>query len=238
MAKSSFERVVGGISDIEKEKILQGMEERFDDQEFEDLVGKEREKTHEELEIIDLANKITNELRRRYGLENFDIPPQNIHVIKESEWPEDKKGNATYISEYQGVAAREQDSNISFLKKTIHEMVHFKSYNAMQVTRSEDPEAEEYRIGLTVHTRDGQVMYFRNLNEAVTEEITKELILQLGGNPLIKGEIQQTKNLANRYPDAMVFNGETIFGEDTYYAELLDETTLRCHWTSFWKGKI
>ena len=49
---SSFERVVGDLSETEKERILYDMGERFDDQVFEDLIGKEREKTKEELQNV------------------------------------------------------------------------------------------------------------------------------------------------------------------------------------------
>jgi hypothetical protein len=227
MSKSSFERIVGNVPDVEKERIMQTMEDRFDDQEFKDLIDKEREKTSEELQIINLANQVTNELLKRYGLDNFDIPPQNIHIIKEDEWPRDEKGSAVYISSFQGIATREQDSNIVFLKKAIHEMLHFKSYNAAQVTKSENPEVAEYRVGLVVHTRDGQTMYFKNLNEATTEEITKELIRKLPSENLIKEEIHQTQDLSSRYSDAVTASGQPLFGDDVCYAKLSDKTTVK-----------
>ncbi len=43
---SSFERVVGKISEKSKEQILKNKAEQFDDQIFEKLEGKEREKTY------------------------------------------------------------------------------------------------------------------------------------------------------------------------------------------------
>ena len=138
---SSFERVVGNISEAEKEQILRDKGERFDDQAFEDLKGKERQKTPEELQIISLANQATNEVRQRYGLENFDIPPENIHVITEETWPREKSA-AFFNSMLQGVAMREKLSNIAFMKTAFHEMLHFKSYNAAQITMEENPELD------------------------------------------------------------------------------------------------
>lgn len=216
---SSFERVVGNIPEIEKEQILRDKGERFDNQIFEDLKGKEREKTPEELQIISLANEATNEVRKSYGLENFDIPPENIHVIAEESWPKEK-GVAFYNSTLQGVAAREQPARIVFLKKIFHEMLHFKSYNALQVTMEENPELDEYRVGLTVHTRDGKKMYFVNLNEAVTEEMTKRFATKLFGNPLFAQEENRTKDVIAKYPRAVTGSGESLFGEDTFYAEV------------------
>lgn len=216
---SSFERVIGNIPDNEKEQILQEKGERFDNQIFEELKGKEREKTPEELKIISLANEATNEIRQKYGLENFDIPPENIHVINEESWPKNR-GTAFYNSALQSIASREQPSNITFMKKIFHEMLHFKSYNALQVTGGENPELDEYRVGLTVHTRDGKRMNFVNLNEAVTEEMTKRFTLKLLDNVLFAEEVKRTKDLVTRYPRAITGSGEPLFDDDTFYAEV------------------
>jgi len=216
---SSFERVVGNISEAEKEQILHDKEEMFDDQVFEDLKGKEREKTQEELQIISLVNAATNEVRQRYGLENFDIPPENIHVITEEAWPR-VKSVAFYNSMLQGIVAREQPAKIVFMKKIFHEMLHFKSYNALQIKMGENPELDEYRVGLTVHTRDGKRMYFVNLNEAVTEGMTKRFAAKLFDNPLFAGEIRQTKDVITKYPRAVTGAGEPLFDDNTFYAEV------------------
>lgn len=223
---SSFERVVGNISETEKEQILRDKGERFDDQTFEDLKGKEREKTPEELEIISLANQITNEIRQRYGLENFDIPPENIHVITEEAWPREKSA-AFFNSMLQGVAMREKLSNTAFAKTVFHEMLHFKSYNAAQITSGENPELDEYRLGLTVRTRDGKKMYFVNLNEAITEEMTKRFARKLLDNPLFSDEIGQTKDVMKKHPQAITASGEPLFDEDTFYAEVQGNKSWR-----------
>ncbi len=215
---SSFERVVGNISEVEKEQILRDKGERFDDQSFEDLRGKEREKTPEELQIISLANEATNEVRQTYGLEDFDIPPENIHVITEEAWPREKSA-AFFNSMLQGVAMREKLSNLAFMKTVFHEMLHFKSYNAAQITTGENPELDEYRLGLTVHTRDGRKMYFVNFNEAVTEEMTRRFARKLLNNPLFADEIKQTKEVMGKHPQAVTASGEPLFDQDTFYAE-------------------
>src|SRR6266478_1125160 len=98
MEHSSFERVVGSVSDAEKENIRREFDDQFNDQAFESLVGKEREKTPEELRIIALANEITNKLRKEYGLDDFDVPAQNIHIIKEDEWPRLQEATAIYMA--------------------------------------------------------------------------------------------------------------------------------------------
>lgn len=232
MAKSSFERVVGNIPEEEKKEILEAMRERFDDQLFQELVGKEREKTSEESEIITLANQTTNALRREYGLEDFDIPLGNIHVVKASEWPKEEEDSAAfYQSRMQAIAIHEQFSRSGFLHEVVHELVHFKSYNAMQVTLTEDPELRElrdYRVGLKVHKRNGENAYFNNLNEAITENITKELVTNIMlEHPLFKDEVAQTKKLATRYSNIGDEKGRPLFTDNLYHATLLDKTTWK-----------
>jgi len=223
---SSFERVVGNISEAEKEQVLRDKGERFDDQVFEDLKGKEREKTSQELQIISLANEATNEVRQKYGLENFDIPPENIHVITEEAWPREKSA-AFFNSMLQGVAMREKLSNTAFMKTVFHEMLHFKSHNAAQITVGENPELDEYRLGLTVRTRDGKKMYFVNLNEAVTEEMTKRFARKLLENPLFTDEIKQTRDMMTQHPQAITDSGKPLFDEDTFYAEVQGSKSWR-----------
>jgi hypothetical protein len=216
---SSFDRVVGKASEAEKERILQKAAERFDNQAFENLKGKEREKTAEELQVIALANELTNNLRRQYELEDFDIPPRNIHVITESAWKESgETGSALYASSRQAVATREQPANIVFMEKVAHELLHFKSYGALQVPVDQN-KVGEYRLGLIVHARDGKTEYFRNLNEAVTEELTKRLLANVQNHSLIKAEIEQSRTIRDRYPHAMGKDGP-LFNSDTFYAEV------------------
>ncbi|MDO8515655.1 MAG: hypothetical protein Q7S28_00195 [bacterium] len=232
MAKSSFERVVGNVPEEEKKEILEKMRERFDDQIFNELAGKEREKTPEESEIIALANEATNALRREYGLADFDVPQDNIHIIKTNEWPEYAEDHtAFYSSQMQAIAMQEQFSRSILLTHVIHELVHFKSYNAMQVTLTQDPKLRElrpYRGGLEIHKRDSDSVYFNNLNEAITEDITKELAINiLQEHPLFKEELEQTKELAARYSDISDENGNEFFTDDLYRATLLDKTTWK-----------
>ena len=217
---SSFERIVGNIPEAEKEQILRDKGERFDDQVFEDLKNKEREKTPEELQIITLANEATNEIRQRYGLENFNIPPENIHVITEEAWPRKERSVAFYNSMLQGIVAREQPAKIVFMKKIFHEMLHVKSYGAAQITTGENPELDEYRLGLTVRTRDGKNIYFVNLNEAITEEMTMMFGEKFFDNPLFAKETKQTRDVITRYPRAVAGSGVPLFDDDTFYAEV------------------
>lgn len=221
---SSFERVVGNISEAEKEQILRDKGERFDDQVFEDLKGQELEQTPEELQIIDLVNEATNEIRRQYGLKDFDIPPKNIHFMTEEQWL--AKGNeglalAFYDTKLQAIFMRKEPRIIPLLKTLIHEMLHFKSYNALQMTQGENRELHVYRIGLKVHARDdGEKKFFDRLNEAVTEELTMRITPQLWNDPLFAEELSRSQGVMAQYPRAETDSGAPLFDADTFYAEV------------------
>lgn len=221
---SSVERVVGKIPDDDKEEIIQKIGERFGNQSFRELEGKEREKTPEEIKIISLVNDATNEVRRMYGLEDFDVPPGNVHIIKENEWP--KKQGGLYRIELQGVLMKEDPVKMAFMVKTFHEMIHFKSYNSMQVTKEDDPNLDWHRLGLIIITRDGKHLYFRNLNEAVTEEISKRFASKLFNDPLFSEETRQTRDVMENNPQAVVSGtDDPLFDDDTYYAEIIGRSS-------------
>lgn len=223
---SSFERVVGKISEETREQILKSKAEQFDNQIFEELKGKEREKTLEELEIISLANEITNEVRKRYGLDNFNVPAKNIHVIKADKWPKEKVTTpAVYNTTFEGVVMQEHPSRIVFMNRALHEMLHFKSYKALQITDEKNSLLVDYRVGLTINARNGKKRYFTNLNEAVTEEITRRCFSKLSDKPVLIREIKQTKEIKEKYPDAITNSGEPLFNGDTIYAEVEGKKT-------------
>ncbi|MSU54784.1 MAG: hypothetical protein EXS48_03080 [Candidatus Staskawiczbacteria bacterium] len=223
---SSIDRVVGDINETEKERILSEQGERFDDQIFEELKDSEREKTKEELKIISLVNEVTNRVRRKYDAGDFNIPPANIHIIEDEKWPREKS-NAFFKSNVQGIALREKPSNITFMKTVFHEMLHFKSYGALQMTNEENPELDEYRMGLTVRTRDGKIMYFKNLNEAITEEMTAKYARQLLNNPLFTKDIEQTEKITRENPYATSVSGGTLFNFNTFYAQIESKKSWR-----------
>jgi len=215
---SSFEQVVGNIPESEKGNLLYQKEERFSNQIFNELQEKECEKTQEEMSILSLVNEITNRLRKKYGLTEFNIPAKNIHIIKKEEWP--KRGRSASCNfMMQAIAIEKQDTKIAFMEKILHEMIHFKSYSSMQITTNEEPREDSYRAGLTITKRDGSRLYFRNINEAVTEELTKQLFLELSSHPIFSKEMNQTSKIAEKIESDFSVERKKYFGRDTYYAE-------------------
>ena len=229
MKNSSFERVVGKLPENEKERIIKKTEENFQNQEFDGLRGREKEKTPEQIKIISLANDLTNEIRRNYGLEDFDIPAKNIHVVKKEAWKEEgtlKNSSAFYHGEKQAIAIRDEPINIVFLSKVFHELIHFKAYNALQYTIAKNPQILPYRSGFVVNERRNGREIFNNFNEAITEELTKKFTKKLFFNPLFSKELEQTRKTISRHPNTVDDQGNFLMrGEDMFFAKE-DKKTL------------
>ncbi|HBM45858.1 MAG: hypothetical protein UT05_C0006G0042 [Parcubacteria group bacterium GW2011_GWF2_38_76] len=141
----------------------------FKDQKLKYPFGiKEMKKTTEQSKIISDANRGTNEILKRYGLPEFFIPDENIHIINKG-W---KKfcnflgNNPKYIGFCyffrQLIGLLWVENNIGLVRHVIfHEMVHFKSFRAMAHIST----ASKPRCGLRIGEM-GLVF-----DEAITEEL-------------------------------------------------------------------
>src|SRR4030042_2537224 len=210
--KSSVERIVG-YSDEQKEEIKEILEQRFKKQDFEEieeteefegLKEKESKKTPEQVKIINLVDEETNKLLAKYDLPEFKIPSKNVHLFSEKNY-EDLRGikgaKGAFLSPAsQSVFISENDSKMMFLQMVFHEFIHFKSYQAFQKEIGAEESPQMYREGLRVSSRDGKRWYFRNLNEAVTEELFKRFYFQTAkDNPAFKKEIEKTEKIKDSF---------------------------------------
>lgn len=235
LRRSSVSRVVGPTSKAAKERILEIAAERFGAQEFEDIEGKEREKTAEEIEIISLVNEATNKLREKYGLAAFDIPPKIFHVIKKEEWWRKEDAGGFYHSPAQTVMMEEEEIKLKFMRIVLHEMLHFKSYNAWQA--AEGASATSYRVGLVIHKIGERGQYFNNLNEAVTEELAKRLFGGIADHPIFEQERRQTKKIIGRTERIETEGRDFIPKDDIVYARREGGKTWKEKLKDFFTGK-
>lgn len=225
---SSIDGVVGDIPPEGKKEILAHFAEVFKHQDFKELDRVEKEKTESEKKMIDLANKITNKILVKYGADNFEIPRQNIHIIKESCW-QDKENEATYFEEFQAVGMKERKSMVSFLEIAAHEMLHMKSRNLVHIPidleKSTD-NIKEFSSGLHVIARGGKKEYFVNLNEAILEELIKREVVGLLNSDNEDKEIMET-NKIKKYLSNGTLKDESIKSQedidDILYASFNDD---------------
>ncbi len=216
----TINRVIGQMPEEEKADILEEMKRRFNDQSFlqEDISSREKEKTPKHEEIIALADQLTNELLQKYGLPELKVPIDNVHMIHRKKWWPNIKLAGFYSSPLQAVAVRDDKFKLTVFKMVVHELVHMKSYNAMQLKRGFDDDTlvTDYRSGLETLARDIDVddHYFKLINEAVTESLAIEIFHQAKTNPMFAPDLSDSTNITHSLPAHDVYQNP-----DTYYVK-------------------
>lgn len=226
----SVKRVVGKVSESEKEKIFQRQRDEFRGQESfkarkrqEWLPNKEKEKTQEELAIVSMVNDLTNKILRKYGLESFDVPPENIHITKTNfitkllGFLSDSTVQGKFYNNQEAIEITDPAYRLGLAKTMLHEVIHFKSYNALQIRTDGNPIPSNYRLGVRVVSRDGENIYFKNLNEAITELLAKEYLEKIVGHPMFTQDVERYRE------DEMLHRA---IGEGSYYNEIEVFNTL------------
>ncbi|PJA62676.1 MAG: hypothetical protein CO161_05230 [Candidatus Portnoybacteria bacterium CG_4_9_14_3_um_filter_44_9] len=159
----SNERMLGKMPENEKQAVLREMLEEFAGKDFElkILRGLAREKTPDEMKIIDLVNERSNEVLAKYELPESIVPPDNFCVINKDDWRLGDK-DAISLPALQTIAMRDFGSNTGFAAVGLHELFHFKSLNTLQMAIGEGEMPSVYRAGLIVANRFTEEEYFKN----------------------------------------------------------------------------
>lgn len=214
---SSIDRIISAeLNDDQLGRVGKAVEKTFANQDFHDLKDIEKEKTPAEKEIIALCNTEIDRLRGSYGLPAFHMPEKNIHIIKADQWKVAGKTGLYKLSR-QGIVISAQPSNTQTAAILFHEMTHFASYAAMEY---QEKQVRDYRLGVEVRSRPGGLLHFVPMNEAVTSELTECFINSQLDQPLFADERQQTEELRLGDPSAVDNNGDLLFNDDTYYADV------------------
>lgn len=216
--KFSAERIVGGTG-AQKEEAEMYLREVFEHQDRDKLSGIEVEKSQEVLEDISLANEVTSAVLTEYGIQKEDIGADKIHVIRKEEWPERLSRSGAFFSfTKQGIAVRDGEPQVGLVHDLIHEIFHFKSYLAGQVTLH--GKLDNYRVGVTVNSRDGEREMFEGLNEAITEELTYQATQNPMFQRVLDAELQRIDRDIKHHSDAIAEDGSPLFTDQTYYVEV------------------
>jgi len=208
--KHSVDRFVGGKKEDQKEA-ARAMERRFKAQDIDQLKAIERPKSPEEMEMIEIANRETDRLREKYGLPEYHVPPENIHVIKGEKAKESGVDLAGRFSlERQGIIVNGGGTRMHRFAIIFHEMTHFKSFASME---PREDEIAPRRSGLNAWSGEDGRYAMRGLNEAVTEELTKRFIRSHEDHPMLAREMAEIREFRRR-------NGGEA--EDTSYFDVED----------------
>lgn len=207
MKTSSIDRSVGNFSEPQRQALYVAYQKVFNGQNIARLNRASLSKTRDQLKIIAEANAATNALRRKYGLENFDVPPENIHIIKKEVWgaPSTPNVDIFFTPLIQSIFLKDTPRNIRFAKKVFASMIRFKSYGAVQKL-TDSGEITDYRMGLWMCPRSrakavSGFAYFKELNDAIVETLAVRYIASQVGNILFKKELGETGELRKHAKD-------------------------------------
>src|SRR3989344_353913 len=225
MKESAINKVIGDISEEKKAAILKQRKDIFEKQQFKDLRELEKEKTPEELYVINLVNDVTNQVCRDLGLEDFNIAEKNVHVIKKEKWFRKESETEGFCEPLRGfVLMQERLPRIVFARNLLHEMIHMKLWNAAQMTRDATPKLRMYLSGISTTMRDGSRRVLNTINEAVIEELAIRYFPRIMSNSIFADEIRSTEDLLSQFPIAEI-NGVPLDVRDPEYGVYYIEPT-------------
>lgn len=201
----------------------------------------EREKTAEELTMIERASENVNQLRAKHGLAPADLKMEDVHMLrKESNTVEGKEGGSTGHSDGEAAVVTEYPKEAARFATIQHELIHLGGYNAINVPKDSD-EPKVYRVGLQVQGQkpdeEGNYPSFLSpLNEAVTEENARRITMAIPESDPELGKLttkrkqsledmEAIRKRGNPVADAAVLQEELYFTDVDWEKKTLDVQT-------------
>ena len=146
MAKGPEFRMIGGASPEKKEQAREKMEQALF-QHYESLSPREKEemakfeypKSEKEVALINFANRETDALMQEAGIEPYDVPAENYHLVASELYEEmagENSGTATTLVTKQGIIFDAQyfrDNPVFLAAVALHETLHLKGHFSMEV---------------------------------------------------------------------------------------------------------
>lgn len=206
MEKGPEIRIVGNVSTEKKEQVKKEMNQALFDhfeslpKEGQDQMRKlEYPKSEKEIALIDFANEETSRLMQETGIEPYDVPLDNFHIVPPELYKKIGSGGvATAFITRQGMifdAQRFRDNPVYFGAVALHELLHLKAHLSMEVWGENDEvEKTPYREGVTVkalqrYGYSGKYHeHFAGLHEAIVAETEKRLLGKLLDHPELAKE--------------------------------------------------
>ncbi len=169
--KSMYSRIIGLGADDERrlleERKLQWL------QNSKEPVPEEREKTAQEIEIIKGILQHMPAFCDRYGVIPLTITPEHIHFVEKTEeemqqmYPTE---NGLVVTALQFIVIFPTHVRLKDAENVVHELIHTTAFNSITFSQGK---VNLRRSGFEIHSRQGNIFYFSEINEAVTEELTR-----------------------------------------------------------------
>jgi len=163
-------RIVGSASTEKKAEVKKDLERNFSDQlasltevDREKLEQLEYPKSEQELALIAFANEETNRLMQEAGVEPYDIPTENYHIVPPEIYKKSAAGTGTASTFFKQQmiifnAENYRSNPVYFGASALHETLHLKGHTAFEV------EAEGEKIEKTLYRAGVEVLALQQLN--------------------------------------------------------------------------
>ncbi len=197
-------RIVGDASEENKQKIKEELGENFSNnlnafsEKERDLLEKyEYPKSKEEIELINFANNEVNKLRESFGLEPYDVPVENFHIVPPNIFhklltADAEVAAAIYSKQAIIFDASERGNLLSFSNSSIHELLHLKAHATFEVEEKDDEITKTiYRSGVSSVSAQSNVNphhHFYGLHEAIVSTQQKKMSSVILEHPLLLEE--------------------------------------------------
>ncbi len=196
-------RIVGGASEEEKEKAERNLLGYFGERHLEGLTEEERRelqereipKTESQRAVFVFANEKSNELMKRVGVDFYDVPDRNLHIVPFDIYKKVQRKEsavATTVQNRQEILVVQEEigeNETLFTDIAFHELMHLKSHYAVQVEEfpgekgKKEVKKTTYRSGLTMTSTQQKAEvdgwpheHFRGLNEAIVAMHEREFM--------------------------------------------------------------
>jgi len=218
-----------GNSFINTKKTFADESFELHEQRLKEIQQREITKDEKDIEIINLVNQKTNELLKKYNLNARDISIEQIHLLSEKDYNQllaQNTDSAEYSWYDQLVFVKKNNSDLIFAMRLFHELIHFKSYQAIQITNQKT--IELYRLGLIANSHNRKDRYFQNMNEAITEKLSKQFYgNELKLTSLFQAEIEDAERLREYSLTTAKNLAETENAIDIFQADF-NQRTFEC----------
>ncbi len=200
-------RVIGNANEESKQLAKKEIEQKLLDQlgslpetTKEDLKKVEYPKSKEEVAMINFANKETSNLMQEAGIEPYNVPIENYHIIPPELYKNKTRNKGTPIasSMNQGIlfnAKNVRGNLIHFGTVAVHETLHLKAHLSIEVQEENDTvNKTPYRTGVSIQAlqrhgyREKYHEHFAGLHEAIVAETEKKLLTKLLDQPELEKE--------------------------------------------------
>lgn len=220
-----FNKIVGASDDIKKDIVEEWHENIGDiwEEKRMEFAKYERPLSEEEKKLIERTQKYVDKITLRYGGDPKPIPSESIFVLKPGAVFEVTDGR--FREGYNNCLNREiaiewGASDLDFATTLAHEMFHLKGYDVLRFS-AEEGRVRPYRSGMSMRSKDNQIVYFNQIEEALVSEAVKMVIDEyLKNDHFFDKEIKQVETIKKWLKQLLTENGYPEERKNTFLEEL------------------